>query len=185
MGHAVTAYLLIARKAKIDPDAAIDVQRVLWTSRADADLRVGGSAVDAVNRAEHERVALCDLSICADGRGVSEIVRADIRARPYDRVVAATDIGRSGFASEEDIGRARVVRISGLKTEERILVTKRISLSGGRAEEGIVTGSVKKSSAGSEEGIVACVSVKDACSAAEKRIVAARAAEPTGRGTKE
>src|SRR5438128_9289248 len=145
MGHAVTAYLLIARKAKIDPDAAIDVQRVLWTSRADADLRVGGSAVDAVNRAEHERVALCDLSICADGRGVSEIVRADIRARPYDRVVAATDIGRSGFASEEDTGRARVGRISGSKTDTRILATKRIALSGARDDDGLGTASANNS----------------------------------------
>src|SRR5437867_2508546 len=117
MGHAITAYLLIAQQSEIQSHATIDVQGILWSGCTNTDPGIGSGAVDAVDRAEYDRVALRHLSICADGRGVGEVVRADIRARPYDRVVAATDIGRSGFASEEDIGRARVVRISGLKTE--------------------------------------------------------------------
>ncbi len=77
----------------------------------DANVGVGRRAVDAIDAAEHEAVALRDLGIGADGGGVGEVTCPERRAgmAPNECIRTARRVSASSIESKECVAAARCI----------------------------------------------------------------------------
>jgi len=129
-------------------------------------LRLGCADADIDTIAEHERIALCDRGIRADGCGVGDTTLA-IRRTADEGVVVFYCVGHSGLGAEKCVAGAADIVTSGRRTEERVSRTIRIL---GASE---VT----------KKGILITVLIVTACAPAKERVAIAARICSAGAGT--
>ncbi len=134
------------------------MESLLWCSRADADVRAGGRAVDVFDAAEHEGIAVSDLRIGADSGGVRRIESGtgnDVGQKTYGGVVVACRVRLSCRISEEGIGTTECVRSTSENAEDRIVAARLIRLAGKISDESVLcAGRVRFSRTKTEKRVI-------------------------------
>src|SRR5262245_51093619 len=75
--------------------------------RADPDIGVGRSAIDAVYAAENKRIVLCDAGPEADRGRVGQVAVQNIGLVAERRVIYPSGVGVTRVLADKSVGRAR------------------------------------------------------------------------------
>ena len=148
-----------------------------WRGRADADVGIDSRAVDPIDTAEHDRIAVIHPRIRTDSSGVLRIENwASKNACAGSK--QGSLLGVPAFAQSPRLGAnkrvALAIEASGAcrVPEECILAARQVANAGRRSEEGVAEARrVAKACIGAEEGVeIAARRVRCACSGSDKSI---------------